>query len=422
MTVNKFAVALVSAAVVAASVVGATTLIGPTMSTYTGPSRVPCGTTIDHKTITGNIEIGGSNGNRGIYGHNGETAARAAACVILTNDVIDMVNPGNGEKGVDNGYLNYRTCTAGTTCAGGFVGGSTLYMADTTIIVHPYSGASSGGYTYGCGSANVHAWRITISGGPQGCTTEGYDEIYDSNLSADHSSGGSHMDAIITNGNGGAPMVFDGNVLTCTDSLGGFNTTSSAGCSAPVGMFADNTAISNVTISNNLIHGTSGGHWCMYTGASQPGKPNPTGTNIAVVNNHFDAIQCKHSATYLGPVGDWAPNAGNVFCGNSFTDGITSGFGMPTSTAGACPAAEPTPVLPGTTTTTGAPTTSSSTSTTRATTTTVTVPVTTTTRPPVTTTTVAPPPTTTTVPAPPPTFQIGLTCNEGAPHNCKVTS
>lgn len=376
-TTSRFVAAAIAAVVV---VGGAGIAIGNSLANtavaltaYTGPSQITSCQTIDHKIITGGLTIAVSNGNKAIY--NNEVAAQAASCVKLTNDVVNMTNPGNGQKAIDVGYTSFRSCNNATTPCG------PVYLADTTINVGLYTGAG-GGYTYGLGSTNVHAWRITVLGGPQGLTCDGWCEIHDSTLTADHASGGSHMDAIISNGNE-APMLFDGNTLRCEED-GGFAVTSSAGCSAPIGLFGDNDPITNVTVNNNLFAGTSSGHYCSYTGASQPAKAHPTGTSIVWTNNTYSAGQCKHAGGFLGPVADWAANPGNVWCGNVFTDGTTSGM--------------PTPVGCSSPTTTVAPssTTSLSTTTTSLSTTTTVAP-TTTTKPAATTTTVAPVTTTTIV-------------------------
>lgn len=384
---------------------------GTVLTKFTGATTVTkCGVTIDHAIIDtgtlGDLLIRASNGN-----HAGTTAPEAtdaaAACVKVTNSEIDQTNPGNGDYAVSTSYTGSKSCSP-APCG-------PLYIADSTINVGTFKSgtAGSGGYTYGLGETNVSAWRVKITGGPQGLICDGYCDIHHSYSRADHASGGTHMDAVVSNGLYGNPLVVDNDTLACEED-GGVNVTSAAGCSAPIGLFGDNSAITNIVVNGTYFATVSGGHYCSYTGANGVGKKFPTGTNIVWTNNVYDATACKKAGGQLGPVADWAANAGNVWCGNQFSDGTTAG--LPANTASCAPAP--------TTTTAAAPSSSTSTTvaattTTRAATTT-TLPVTTTTLP--VTTTTMPSPTTTTVPATTTTtestFHLGFDCTINT-HVCR---
>ncbi len=368
-------------ALVASALVAAASIV-IALTPYTGPTTITTCQTIQDKTITGGLDIRVSNGNHGPYAT--EADAQAAACVKLIDVVIAPTSWGNGDAAVDDLYAGSGACANG----GGQCG--PVYMADSEIQV----GDASSGYTYGMKYGNVSVWRSTIHLGPQGISCGGYCDIHDSYLSADSSdaAGTTHMDGFISNGNSGRGMVLDHNVIGCYETKMGTGTT--AGCSAPVGLFGDQSPITNVSVTNNYFIHTASGHYCSYSGASQPAKAFPTGANIVWQNNTYDAATCKHANGYLGPIADWANNTGNVLCGNRFSDGTTAGF--PVQSAG-CPVPKPLPVpppLPGTTpsSTTSSTTTVPATTTTSAATTTVpptTVPAVTTvpTTVPVTTTT-----------------------------------
>jgi len=109
-----------------------------------------------------------------------------------------------------------------------------------------------------------------------------------------------HKEAVLSNG---------GNNFTITHNNLHYDQSSTV--SAAVSLFGDFAAISNVTVTNNLLNG---GGYEIYAG-TEAGKAFPTASNVVVTGNTF--------GTKYGPLGgwagfaaDWAAGNGNSWSGN----------------------------------------------------------------------------------------------------------
>jgi len=73
-------------------------------------------------------------------------------------------------------------------------------------------------------------------------------------------------------------------------------------------------------VENNLLMASMDPAYCVYTGASQPLKAFPTGSNLVWRNNVWQRGTNGRCATY-GAVADWKSGNGNVWCNNTWSDG-----------------------------------------------------------------------------------------------------
>jgi hypothetical protein len=259
---------------------------GTSLSTYTGPLTITsCGTVIDSKIVNGDLEIRAGNG----------THSASTPCVTIRNSFI------NGE--VHNGY--------------GSQGRGPLVLSDTEIAVPiPNDGASAG-----LDQANFYGWRLDIHGARSGVQCDGWCELHDSFVHGNYYVSPAHMDAFISNGSYGRPMVLDHNSFQC-QMLNPGASDGNGGCSADVGFFADFSAITNVTVTNNLMMASSDSGYCAYTGTYQPSKPYPVGTGIVWTNNVWQkGSNGKCGWAGSGAVYDWQTNAGSAWCNNTWDSG-----------------------------------------------------------------------------------------------------
>jgi hypothetical protein len=239
-----------------------------------------CGAVIDSKVVTGTLSIWASNG----------THSSATPCVIVKNSLINGL--------VTSGYA-----------AQGY---GPLVLTDDEIVGTPGSGVGP------LQEANFYGWRLNIHGGRGQVACDGFCELHDSYVHDAFFFDGEHYQAFEDNGNYGNPILVDHNTLVCR-----FTNTSNGngGCASDISFFGDNSPISNVVVSNNLLQADPfEEYWCAYTGAAQPSKPYPTGSNLQWVNNTFErgsGGQCGGA----GPVYDWASGNGNVWSGNVWDSG-----------------------------------------------------------------------------------------------------
>lgn len=358
------------------------------LTAYTGPPTITaCGTVIDHKIITGGLNVRVSNGKEASFPS--EAAAKAAACVTITNS--KFVVAGGTDTAISTRWTTDTTCKVGSVAHAC----GPVYMADSTVTE---TGTPTGIINL-LNETNFHLWRDNISGGDQAVNCDGYCDIHGSWLEASKldTTGNAHMDGFSSNGNDGHPIVLDGNTLYChvTNS----HPAGSGGCSADIGFFGDFGTVSNVTVTNNFFRASSDQYWCTYTGGSQPAKPNKVGSGLTWSGNVFErgpSQRCggEPGQTSGGAVADWGGSSTNIWCGNTWD---TGGFVLPGSETCTSPTSTTTIAIPTTTTTTSPAPTTTVTLPPPPPTTTVTVPSSTTsTTARSTTTTVTP---TTTVPA-----------------------
>jgi len=332
---------------------------GRTLTTYTGPMTIrTCGVVIDSKVVNGDLTILASNG----------THSAATPCVTIRNSRIKGI--------IDDKWTSY-------SCAGHSGCGPIVILDSEIANPTPRDVAA-------ISDTNYYMWRSYVHGARSGGQCDGFCEVHDSYLLADTEYGSAHMDAFITNGNYGSPMVLEHNSFLCAPTG---NVPNGAGCAADVGFFGDFSAVTNTTVTNNLFKATNDAYYCLHSGY-EAGKPYPKGGNLTFTGNVFE----RGSSGKCGganPVFDWNNTAGkwcnnvwandgtNVLPGNPDNCGsvppttVTTTTRPVTSTSGSTPSSVPAP----TTTTTQVPPT----------TTTTRPPTTTTTRPPTTTTTTAPP-------------------------------
>ena len=314
---------------------------GRLLTAYTGPSTIrTCGVVIDSKVVNGDLTILAGNG----------THSAATPCVTIRNSLVKGI--------IDDRWTSY-------SCAG-FSGCGPVMIVDTEVAVPvPVDVAA-------VSQSNIYMWRSYVHGARAGVNCDGYCEIHDSFLLADKEFGSTHMQAFLSNGNYGAPMVLDHNSLLCAPTG---PVPSGAGCAADLGFFGDFSAITNTTVTNNLFRATNDAYYCLHSGY-EPGKPYPNGGRLTFTGNIFE----RGSSGTCGdadPVFNWNNSAG-TWCNNVWDNDGTNVLPGNTDNCGSAP---PTTV---TTTTRPVPPTSGSTPSS--------VPAPTTT----TTTVVAPAPTTTT--------------------------
>lgn len=330
------------------------------LTAYTGPTTITqCGTTIDSKIIPF-IEL-----NIG----NGFTDANHP-CLTITNSRI------TGD--VDDHFTSYTGC-------GGHVCGP-IVMRSVEVADNQPNEPCVKETNYFIFDSNIHGCRTAVQ-------CDGICDIENSTLVADRAATNQHMGAFLSNGADGAAITLNGNTLSCTTV--GIADLGTGGCSGDINFYGDNSPAGHALVTNNILEG-DGPSYCAYTGANQTSKPFPTGTNLVWTGNVFvrgSTTKCGWAGS--GAVFDWAPNTGNVWCGNVWDTADANGSftaGLPASTSNCAVS---------TTTTTGAPTTTrpATTSTSRATTSTV---APTTTRPATTTVPITSAPSTT-VASPPPT-------------------
>lgn len=297
---------------------------GVTLTPYAGPLNITsCGAVLDGVIVNGDLTVSAGNG----------THSAATPCVTIRNSLI---------KGIVDDKWTAR-------------GFGPVVMTDSEIANPTARDVAA------ISDTNYYVWRSYIHGARSGGQCDGYCEIRDSMLVADTESGSAHMDAFISNGNYGAPMLLDHNSLLCQPSG---SVPNGSGCAADLGLFGDFSAITNVTVTNNLFMAPDA-YYCVHSGY-EPSKPFPNGGNINFTGNTF-ARGSSGKCGDAGPVYSWANSAG-TWCNNTYDNG-----GNVLSTPDNCPT--------GTTTTKAPTTTVQATTTTKAPTTTTVAPTTTTTKP-----------------------------------------
>lgn len=323
----------------------------PLLTAYTGPSTILTCQTIDHKIITGGLDVEATGlttalkasfptGFHPIYGSGtaGQTAAQAAtssggACVRFTNDkFLPAAGCGTGCAGIDTGYAD--GATGGNQCyvdnfrdgvAAHRTGCGPVYVANTEIGL-PQIASTGQIVAAGFTNYNVHAYNVYIHGGTTGGQCEGACEVYDSYLTADRGNSVTHMDGFITGGNspgccGNEPIVLQHNTLSCG------STTATVDCTGPTGTFGDFSIVSNVSYNNNYyVNVNNDGNVCnSHAGSQSTAKPYPVNV-VFYVNGVYDT-NCRQ-----GVITYWYNGVGAKWCNNLDTTGVpiaSSGFPPP---------------------------------------------------------------------------------------------
>lgn len=261
---------------------------GTRLTNYVGPMEIrSCGVVIDSKIVNGDLTILAGNGTR----------SYATPCVTIKNSLI---------KGtVDDKYADF--------VCGSRVGCGPVNMVDDEVAIPRAANVAA------VSESNIYMWRNYVHGARSGVQCDGFCQIRDSYVVADHVFEDAHMDAFISNGNYGHPMVLEHNSFLCLPVNG--PVPDHAGCSADVGLFGDFSPISNMTVTNNLFKATNEAGYCAYTGAGLSSKPYPRGTNLVWKNNVFER-GAHGTCGFGGAVRDWAANAGNVWCNNTWDNKV----------------------------------------------------------------------------------------------------
>lgn len=256
--------------------------------------------------ITGcNVLLSALNVNGDIYLRNGNgTQSAATPCVTIRDSKI------NGFIDI-NDYCLVRQC-------------GPLVMTDDEIAVPGSADRSSLGYS------NWFVWRINSHGGHGTLACDGHCEVHDSWIHGFYLEQAFHYNAIGSNGDDAGPFIVDHNYLSCGDFWAeNPDTNGSAGCSSDLGLYGDFGPIANVSISQNYfapaIHtGTFRDNYqpgyCINTNNPQIGKSYPGATNEVVIDNVF-ARGYNGKCGLFGPVSSWQGGNGNVWSGNTWSNG-----------------------------------------------------------------------------------------------------
>ncbi|MCU1466823.1 MAG: hypothetical protein JWM72_2751 [Actinomycetia bacterium] len=259
---------------------------GTNLTTYTGPTTIrSCGVVIDSKVVNGDLTILAGNG----------THSASTPCVTIKNSLVRGV--------IDDKYAGYS--------CGGVQGCGPLVITDSEVAVPVPADVAA------VSDANYYMWRSYVHGARSGAQCDGYCEIHDSFLLADKEFGTAHMDAFITNGNYGAPIVLDHNAFLCAPTGAVPN---GSGCAADVGLFGDFSAVTNMTITDNLFKATNDAYFCLHSGY-EPGKPYPNGGGLNYTNNVFER-GANGKCGVADAVFNWYNSAGR-WCNNMYDDGAT---------------------------------------------------------------------------------------------------
>ncbi len=257
---------------------------GTNLTTYTGSMTIrSCGTVIDSKVVNGDLTILAGNG----------THSASTPCVTIKNSLVRGT--------VDDKYSSYA--------CGGVQGCGPVLITDTEVAVPAPVDVAA------VAEANIFMWRSYVHGARVGINCDGYCEIHDSFLLADKEFGSTHMQAFLSNGNYGAPIVLDHNAFLCAPTG---PVPDGAGCAADVGLFGDFSAVTNMTITGNLFKATNDAYYCVHSGY-EPGKAYPNGGGLNYTNNVFEAGP-NGKCGDADAVFNWNNSAGR-WCNNKFSDG-----------------------------------------------------------------------------------------------------
>lgn len=131
----------------------------------------------------------------------------------------------------------------------------------------------------------------------------------------------------------GSDMHATHDTFTCTfDNVGtayaNWAVNDGAGCSATVGVHADDNPTNNDSLENSLITANSSANGllpqCVDMNNPDSGKPYPFATNVLVENNVFEKQDPSGSANTCARFGvteSWTYGDGNVWSGNTYDDG-----------------------------------------------------------------------------------------------------
>ena len=283
---------------------------GTALSTYAGPLTITtCGTVIDSKIVTNDLEIKIGNGF-----HDADHP-----CVTITNSII------HGAV-----YTHYAEWSCPLDGGGRGTCGP-LVMRDSEIAMP----IPNSGNAMALGQTNYFVWRVNEHGGRTAMDCDGWCEIHDSYLHDNYYVKPQHMGSFHSSGASGRPVWLDHSTLLC-NVANPANYHGDGGCSADVVPTGDFSAIQNMTFTNNLFLANPGLQWySAYTGVSQPGKPFPVGSNITFSGNTWQLCAsapakggCLRKPTTTSGdlvIPDWntavAAKHHDRWCDNRFDDG-----------------------------------------------------------------------------------------------------
>ena len=191
----------------------------------------------------------------------------------------------------------------------GIFNGDDAYSG-TKIIDTEIDGQKRSGYTRGISYSDYSCVRCNIHGVGQGIAASNNVELRDSWIhdligEGDPANGGSHNEAVLSNG--GTNITVVNNRL---DSGSGPQFSSS------LSLYGDFAPVRDVLVQGNLFNG---GGYCVYAG-SAPGKPYPVAFNTRFIDNSFGrSVFAK--CGYYGPATAYQAVNGNQWLGNRWQDG-----------------------------------------------------------------------------------------------------
>lgn len=339
---------------------------GMTWSTSQG-YRINSCTTIDRWKFSDDTDVFATNGVKQIFDN--EATAIAQSCVKITNSLLQPPDPGSRDDVALSTGFSGGCCGHTCTFASVVTACGPVYLADSEVSMsHPANPGTCGGgfpcnsgFSYAVSDTNQHLWRDYLHGTSQGIDTDGYSEVHDSVMRADRSdqitldaghpldtghfcaigpsgfgievpsgTAGSHEkcsghgDAYFQD-SGSAPwMLIDHSSLYCGTQM--------IDCNVSGAFIGDQSAPDGGVVKNNLFKKSTGVNFCMAAGASESGKPFPTGFNLTFKNNVYEIG--PSACTHANAVKTWAAGNNNHACNNKMDDGTPVSASFET---GGCP-------------------------------------------------------------------------------------
>lgn len=246
---------------------------GTTLTTYSGSTSFTSGTTtIDSKTINGDIQLGSG-----------------TAHVTITKSLI-------------NGHVD----------AGDGFSGSLLTLIDCEIQAGTFTGAA-------VGYNNVVLLRCNINGGGTSVNAQGNVTVTDSWLHNQYLGpvAGTHNNGLLVSGNKTVGPV---NVQHCTVACDTLDNASGGGPTGPIAMFGDFDHLDGVTVNHcQIIAGDGGYAAALGYNTGKPFGSDPA--NIVYTNNIHTRRSPGGSCGVFGTSTGFLAGSGNVFSGNTYDDG-----------------------------------------------------------------------------------------------------
>lgn len=250
-----------------------------------------CGVTLTGLQVNGEVALRTGNG----------TTSPSTPCATITNSVMGYVN-------VDTSW----PCN--------------ISMCGPLVLRHDELNQSWPGFP-NIGYTNFFGYNLDIHNGGAVAHCNGICVVQDSYAHGGFLDGQYHYNAIGSSGDGNGPMTVEHDWMSCGDFAAQGTPSGSAGCSADLGLYGDFATIANVTVDHSFFAPAVTAWpsqyeppYCFNTNNPQTGKPFPQATNEVVTNNVFGRGYSGVCGT-TGPVSTWTTGNGNVWSGNTWSDG-----------------------------------------------------------------------------------------------------